>query len=73
MTVSERRQLWADQIAAQKASGLTITDWCAEHRLNRRQFHRWVQNLEKLPVQKEQPPSFNWVKVNVETKRPESI
>lgn len=68
MTVSERRQYWAEQIAAQKASGLNITEWCAEYKLNRRQFHFWVRNLEKLSAQEHKPARSNWVEVSVENK-----
>lgn len=72
MTVNERRQYWSDQVAAQKASGLTITEWCVEHGLNRRQFHNWIRNLKKQSATEASPASPNWMKVNMETKRQES-
>jgi len=67
MTLNGRRQFWADRIAAQKISGLSITDWCETHQINRRQFHYWIRNLEKrsFPIN-ETAPRGQWAKVHVD-------
>jgi hypothetical protein len=67
MTLNGRRQFWADRIAAQRASGQNIKDWCATHHINRRQFHYWIRNLETLSSKNTpKAPRSHWVEVNVE-------
>jgi transposase-like protein len=68
MTLNGRRQFWADRIAAQKTSGLNITDWCETHQINRRQFHYWIRNLEKRSssLNNEKASRGRWAQVNVD-------
>jgi transposase-like protein len=62
MTVSERRALWQARIADQAASGLSITQWCDAHEVNRRQFHYWIKHLQQTAAPAAASP---WVRVDL--------
>lgn len=40
-----RREKWRKVIMLQKASGLTITEWCEQNGIRARQFHYWQKIL----------------------------
>lgn len=40
-----RREKWRQVIMLQKASGLTITEWCEQNGIRARQFHYWQKIL----------------------------
>lgn len=69
MTITERRALWQERIVNQAASGLTITQWCDAHEVNRRQFHYWRKYLQQAPTPTAAAP---WVQVNLEQAPKES-
>lgn len=40
-----RREKWRKVVMSQKASGLTITEWCEQNGMRTRQFHYWQKVL----------------------------
>ena len=40
-----RREKWRKVVMLQKASGLTITEWCEQNGIRARQFHYWQKIL----------------------------
>lgn len=40
-----RREKWRKVVMSQKASGLTITEWCEQNGMRIRQFHYWQKVL----------------------------
>ncbi len=39
--------LWAERIAAQKASGLQVDDWCIQNNLSRHKFYYWKRLIKE--------------------------
>ncbi len=39
---------WASRCADQKASGLSVTDWCEQNNLSKHKFFYWKQLLKNL-------------------------
>jgi len=49
-----RRAWWATHIDAWRRSGVTRTEYCREHRLNKSTFDRWLSALESLESAREE-------------------
>jgi hypothetical protein len=61
MTQTEIRKVWESRIADYRSSGLSVSQWCDSHQVNRHQFYYWKRKLTNsvstIP---------RWVTVNVD-------
>ncbi|KIV54643.1 hypothetical protein AM501_02290 [Aneurinibacillus migulanus] len=63
MTRKERRQMWEERISTFKASGESVTNWCAAHDIKAYQLYYWLKKLDaKVPIG---IPSSRWMAVEV--------
>lgn len=54
-----RRERWRKVVMTQKASGLTITEWCEQNGIRARQFHYWQKILRDNALPEMQPDQIN--------------
>ena len=47
--VSEKTKLWSARIDEQKASHLSVKEWCARHSIPVTTFYEWKRRLSKKP------------------------
>jgi transposase-like protein len=61
-STEDRRAHWQAQVSAQKASGLTIAAWCADHGISSHTLSYWRAKFQE-------PPASNaeWVSVAAAT------
>jgi transposase-like protein len=48
-SIEDRRAHWQAQVAAQRASGLTIAAWCAEHNVSSHTLSYWRGKFNESP------------------------
>ena len=63
MRNSERPGYWRGVIAEQRASGLSIADWCSRHNVSYHSFRTWRSRLNRVPAQE---PEGRWLSLNVQ-------
>ena len=49
LSLEERRMKWRGLLAAQLASGQTVTAWCRERRIEQNTFYSWRKRLSAEP------------------------
>lgn len=57
-SIDDRRAHWQAQVAAQKASGLSIAVWCTEHDISIHTFRYWSAKFHESPAS-----NAEWVSV----------
>ena len=62
MTKAERQRLWQARITKYKASGQSVTTWCAEHNVNPQQLWYW---LRKEKTQAAKKNTVSWIPVDL--------
>jgi len=45
MTIAEREDYWAEKLSKYKLSGQTKKAWCAENKIDVKNFYRWGKRL----------------------------
>lgn len=66
MTTKEtRRQEWVAYIADYKASGLTMSAWCAANQFTLHQLKYWLRKLKDVSSTALQTDSARWVPLSV--------
>ena len=51
----ERLEKWNEAICAQKASGLTIKDWCAENGVNPNTYYYYLRRIRDVMLESSGP------------------
>lgn len=62
----ERHHEWLSRIAGQKASGLTMTKWCAENGVSLENFKYWNRKLKNVSDTSPPSPAPRWVPLTVD-------
>lgn len=66
MTKLEARRLeWASRIADYRASGLTMSAWCAAHHITKDQLKYWLYKRRESSTPPESSPNNRWVSISV--------
>ncbi|PZN12862.1 MAG: IS66 family insertion sequence hypothetical protein [Proteobacteria bacterium] len=68
----QRRQFWAARIADYRASGLTMSAWCAANHCTIDQLKYWLYKAKKLPPSPSSPSPTRWVPLTVADGHPKS-
>jgi hypothetical protein len=71
MTAKEnRRHEWAVRVADYKASGLTMSTWCAANQCTIHQLKYWLRKPNNVFSSNTLTPSTNWVPLTVSSPIP---
>jgi transposase-like protein len=62
MTRNESRAHWQRRLAEQQASGLSVSAWCAQQGIRRKQYYYWRQQCHQ-PAQHD--PTPQWLPVAI--------
>ncbi len=58
---------WASLFSDQKASGLSVTEWCLQNSISKNKFFYWKRKLKDIPrrknIRKSLPP-VNFTKIH---------
>jgi hypothetical protein len=74
MTVKEqRRQLWAARIADYRASGLTMSAWCAANQCTIDQLKYWLYKAKGTTPSPSPDSSPRWVPLTVADRQPAAL
>jgi len=68
----QRRQLWAARIADFRASGLTMSAWCAANHCTIDQLKYWLYKAKNLPPSPSSASPPRWVPLMVADHHPET-
>ncbi|AGA60106.1 hypothetical protein Theco_4110 (plasmid) [Thermobacillus composti KWC4] len=68
----QRRQLWAARIADFRASGLTMSAWCAANHCTIDQLKYWLYKAKNLPSSPSSASPTRWVPLMVADPHPQS-
>ena len=68
----QRRQFWAARIADYRASGMTMSAWCAANHCTIDQLKYWLYKAKKLPPSPSSPSPTRWVPLTVADDHPKS-
>lgn len=66
----QRRQLWAARIADFRASGLTMSAWCAANHCTIDQLKYWLYKAKNLPSSPSSASPTRWVPLMVTDPHP---
>ena len=73
MTAKEQyRQLWAARIADFRASGLTMSAWCAANHCTIDQLKYWLYKAKNVPRSPSSASSSRWVPLSVADSQPKA-
>jgi len=66
MTKQEARRLeWASRIADYRASGLTMSAWCAAHHITKDQLKYWLYKRKESSTPSKSSSHNGWVSISV--------
>jgi hypothetical protein len=66
------RQLWAARIADYRASGLTMSAWCAANQCTINQLKYWLYKAKNMPPSPSSASSPRWVPLTVADSQPKA-
>jgi hypothetical protein len=66
------RQLWAARIADYRASGLTMSAWCAANHCTTNQLKYWLYKAKNMPPSSSTASSPRWVALAVADGQPKA-
>ncbi|WP_083932131.1 IS66 family insertion sequence element accessory protein TnpA [Cohnella laeviribosi] len=68
----QRRQIWAARIADYRASGLTMSAWCAANQCTKDQLKYWLYKAKNMTPSPSTDSSTRWVPLTVADSQPKA-